>query len=353
VLVTPDMSNAAANVNFFGDKSTSARGAAQSSYARTRSTAITHELGHIMGLLHQGAYDANGTMTATYRGADSWNIAPIMGVDYAGKFSSWQNGFTGANMTPQNDIVFMTNKITTVYNNFTGGSYSGDGFRADEHGNTFATATLIGSGGGGGTGGGGDTGGGGKGNGKGGTGGGKGGGKNKAAPATSVEFADINLAVMGVIERYNDIDMFSFNWLGGSLSVIAEAAKNVAAQPMYASSLGMNLRMYDTSGTLLAQNLSANPADVDAALSFSSLIAGQYYFAVSSFGGYDDLGAYSLTLSGQTAAALQFAALSEPTDLTLSGQTDGAYQFAAVPEPTSLALFVLGGLLVVRRRCGR
>jgi len=89
-LVTPDYSNAAANVNFFGNTSSVARGAAQSSYARTRSTAITHEFGHILGMLHQSDYDSEGNQTREYRSSDpSTNIAPIMGVDFAGKFSSW------------------------------------------------------------------------------------------------------------------------------------------------------------------------------------------------------------------------------------------------------------------------
>ena len=261
LLVTPDYSGGAAHVNQFGRTSSSASGANQASDARGRTTGMTHEFGHILGLYHQDEYDADGNRTREYRRADPvTNIAPIMGVDFQGKFSSWQDGFTGTSMRAQDDIAIITGNLIDTYNQFPGGSYNGDGLRPDEHGNAIASATAL--------------------------------------SLDSVGNGTTGAAT-GVIERYGDVDMFSFNWGGGDLTMTAEAVKNLAARPDYASSLGMDLFMYDSQGGLVAQDLSDAPADVDATVSVTGLTAGTYYFAVESAGAYDDLGAYMLAFDGQ------------------------------------------------------
>lgn len=255
LLITPDISGGAAYVGTFGYTTSAATGYNNSSHARTRSTALSHELGHILGLRHQDAYNPY----SEYRGADANNIAPIMGKDFAGKFSSWQSGFTGTNMTPQDDLAVISNKLITTYNAFPGGSYTGDGFRPDEHGDTLASATALSL-------------------------------VNNGGTITS--------SATGIIERHDDIDMFSFSWAGGDLTMTAEAVKNRAASPVYASSLGMNLFLYDGQGSLLTQDLASSANDVFATVSMTSLMAGTYYFAVESAGAYDDLGAYTLDLNG-------------------------------------------------------
>jgi hypothetical protein len=87
--------------------------------------AASHELGHNMGLLHDGT-SALGYYTGHGSGAVSW--APIMGVGYSANVSQWSKGeYPGAN-NPQDDVAIITNKLT---------------LRADDHGQTFADATPL------------------------------------------------------------------------------------------------------------------------------------------------------------------------------------------------------------------
>lgn len=272
LLITPDLNGGQAYVGTFGYTSSRATGYNNSGHVRNRTTALTHELGHILGAFHQDAYNPY----SEYRGADPvTNIAPIMGKDFAGKFSSWQQGFTGTNMTPQDDLAVISNKLITTYNNFPGGTYTGDGFRPDEHGNSLGSATAL----------------------------------SLVSNGTS-----ITSSATGIIERSGDTDMFSFSWAGGDLTMTAEAVKNRAASPVYASSLGMNLFLYDGQGSLLSQDLANSANDVLASVSMTSLMAGTYYFGVESAGAYDDLGAYTLSLNGVAAPVA-------PLRLTVDQQT--------------------------------
>lgn len=178
-------------------------------------------------------------------------------------------------MTPQDDIAVITNTLITTYNAFPGGTYTGDGFRPDEHGGTIGSATAL---------------------------------------TLSTSEGTTNGSATGIIERYTDTDMFSFNWAGGDLSMTAEAVKNVAASPEYGSLLGMDLTLYDSSGAVVAQDLTSFESDVISIVSVSSLASGTYYFEVKSSGSYDDLGAYTLDFTG-TAPPI------EPARLTIDQQT--------------------------------
>lgn len=283
LVISPDFVNAWAYVNTFGRTASTAFGGVESgsNWLEGRSTVVTHEFGHILGLYHQDAYDNGGNFLYEYRRADSFGRAPLMGSDFRGsQYASWQDGFTGTSMTAQDDISIIINTLISEY----GTSYTaagGDGFRVDEHGDTTGVATalsLTGSG-------------------------------------------SVTSEAEGIIERYSDVDMFELVWSGGDLTMTAEAQRHLDADQTYASSLGMTLQLLDDQGGTIVQDGSVNVADVDAVLSVTDLAAGTYYFAVSSNQDYEDLGAYTLSLSG-----------------------------TEVPEPTSMAMLAFAALLLFRRR---
>jgi hypothetical protein len=84
----------------------------------------SHEIGHTMGLAHDGLNDG----TPYYMGNTIW--APIMGNSYTKAMSQWSKGeYTDANNT-ENDIAII-------------GCLNGFSFRADEAGNTVATASSL------------------------------------------------------------------------------------------------------------------------------------------------------------------------------------------------------------------
>jgi hypothetical protein len=85
--------------------------------------AISHEVGHSLGLSHDGT--TNGS--SYYSGQGNW--APIMGVGYSKPITQWSRGeYATANNT-QDDLTIITQ--------------NGLSFRADDHGNNVASATAL------------------------------------------------------------------------------------------------------------------------------------------------------------------------------------------------------------------
>src|SRR5260221_2264149 len=94
--------------------------------------AISHEAGHNMGLNHDGVF-AHGSIPASEyydgqgSGATGW--APIMGSGYSRELVQWSRGeYANAN-NPENDFAVM--------------QANGLPLRQDDHGNSFATATVL------------------------------------------------------------------------------------------------------------------------------------------------------------------------------------------------------------------
>lgn len=90
--------------------------------AKSITEAASHEVGHNIGLSHDGT-----STLGYYSGHGSW--APIMGVGYSKAITQWSRGeYSGANNT-QDDFVIAGN--------------NGLPLRSDDHGNTSGTATAL------------------------------------------------------------------------------------------------------------------------------------------------------------------------------------------------------------------
>jgi PKD repeat protein len=207
--------------------------------------AISHEAGHNLGLSHDGTASV-GYYSGHGSGATGW--APIMGVGYYQALVQWSKGeYTGANNT-QDDFAVMQQR--------------GAPLRADDHGNSLATATPL-------------------------------------ASVASGGLQDLSGA--GVIEQRGDIDVFSFYAGAGSVSLTLSGA---APSP----NLDGSLSLLDATGRLLA---TSNPVDaLTASLSVTLSAAGQYFVSVDGVGkgdlasGYSDYGSVGQYQIGGTAPSL-------------------------------------------------
>jgi len=211
----------------------------QAGDARTRVSGIVHEVGHNFGLAHQSDYDLLGNKTKEYSsGFDSLH-GPLMGVDYAQSVHKWFIGHpSGSASSLQDDIAVIAGKIKARQ------PAGADGFRADDHGGTIATATAL------------------------------------------IAAADGSRTSSGIIERMTDIDVFSFSTTGTGVSV-------VSAVPTKPSGLDAKLELYDGSGVLVAaSDNSANHQQI-----VLPATAGTWYVMISSHGDYGDVGMYDLTVN--------------------------------------------------------
>jgi chitodextrinase len=202
--------------------------------------AISHEAGHNLGLSHDGA---TGTEYYAGYGSGATGWAPIMGNGYYKDLTQWSKGeYANANNREDDLVVIRQNGLW---------------YRADDYGNTLATAAAL--------------------------------------PATT------GLNVTGVIEQNTDLDVFSFSAGAGSITI------NVT--PAYAGNLDVFAELLNASGTTIA---ASNPLTLlGASISATVATAGKYYLRVSGgakvdpsigYSNYGSLGEY--TVSGTIPAGV-------------------------------------------------
>ena len=101
--------------------------------------ATSHEIGHTLGLYHQSRYLYENTDTCRFnaeyhpgRGSGDIAWAPIMGQSYDRNLGIWHIGKNSFGCkSPQNDLEIITNTANGIT------------YRADDHGNTINTSTLV------------------------------------------------------------------------------------------------------------------------------------------------------------------------------------------------------------------
>lgn len=210
--------------------------------------AASHEMGHNMGLSH------DGTSTSAYYGGHgtgfiSWG--PIMGTGYNRNVSQWSQGeYADANQL-QDDVAIIAGKVN---------------LRSDDHPNQMSQATplVVDAAG-------------------------------NILSSTPVDDPDnLNTANKGIISSRSDVDVFSFNTSGGLITLQATPARE--ASNTRGGNLDVLLSLYDQYGNLIA---SSNPEDdTDAGISMS-VGAGKYYLSVQGTGSinysdYGSLGQYHI-----------------------------------------------------------
>jgi hypothetical protein len=194
--------------------------------------AISHEVGHTLGLKHQSTYDATGKRTQDYStgsgsGETSW--APIMGVGYSKNLTTWHNGANSNSSTSyQDDMAIISS------------SGNGFGYRQDDYGNSISTAKVL--------------------------------------------SGVTQLSASGIITTTADVDVFRFSTGTGNVNFDIKGA-----------SLGQNLdvvaKLLDSNGSVI---LTSDLSDKINANISKSLNAGTYYLQVGSNGKYGRVGQYTV-----------------------------------------------------------
>lgn len=205
--------------------------------------AASHEVGHAFNLRHDGRTSpAEGYYRGHGSGVEGW--APIMGVGYDRPLGQWSRGeYANANES-QDDVAIITN---------------GAPFRADDHGNTIASATEL------------------------------------TVPSTGA------VSETGVITTRTDLDAFKFATQAGELSLTITPFEIADGK----ANLDVGISLLDANGAVVA---TASPLDSLQATITQTVPRGWYTLVVDGVGrpattghaGYSDYGSLGqYDLSGQ------------------------------------------------------
>ena len=196
------------------------------STGKSAAEVISHEIGHTLGLSHDGRTSPAEDYYGGHGSGDTgW--APIMGVGYYQKLTQWSKGeYLNANRT-QDDLSIITNNNNDV------------DYRADDHGDSIASSGYL---------------------------------EIQSNNSVSNE---------GIIEQTGDVDSFRFTTTGGSATL---TASTVTLNP----NLDILAEIVDaTTSTVVASD---NPdAGINATVT-ANLAAGEYLLRIRGTGKGDPLG---------------------------------------------------------------
>ena len=211
------------------------------------SAATTHEVGHALGLSHDGTTDGVGYYNGHGSGEIGWG--PIMGSGYYSNMTTWDAGDYYRANNSQDDW-----QIITTQNGF--------GFRNDDHGDTSAAATELDNL-----------------------------GTNNSDPALQ------DVGGFGVIELDSDTDWFRFQTDSGAINLTIDSyqqetfvhdgsgfQRTVESTPFnnQGSNLDVLATLYDSNLAVVA---TSNPsANLNALFADLNVAAGTYYLAIDGVG---------------------------------------------------------------------
>ncbi len=196
--------------------------------------AASHEIGHNLGLSHDGK--AGGTDYYTGHGSGDISWSPIMGAGYGENVTQWSKGeYYQANNT-QDDLAIISGKMP---------------YRFDDHGNAPATASALvitGL-------------------------------TNIASTTPETDPDNLNPVNKGILEQNTDVDVFSFTTGNGTVRLLVNPW--IMPSGTRGGNLDVLLELYDANGNLRATN---NASAQTYAQIQTNLTAGNYFLQVRNSG---------------------------------------------------------------------
>ena len=246
--------------------------------------AISHEVGHTLGLRHDGLlggrdyYDGHGS------GATSW--APIMGVGYYKELTQWSRGEYAEASNTEDDLAIITTK-------------NGFGYRPDDHANHPDAATPL-----------------------------------HPAGATM-------LAGKGIIERSSDRDLFSFVTTSGTVDLeILPAPRG--------PNLDLLATLYDDAGSVLATSNPPDRLDATFQLTLAAgtyylAVEGTGKDPMTTgYSDYGSLGEYTISGALPVVPLREVGVTVTPVSGLVTTETGGSATFTVVLDVEPLADVSIG-----------
>jgi len=200
---------------------------------------ISHEIGHNLGLSHDG--QTGGTEYYGGHGSGNTSWAPIMGSASGRSVTQWSKGeyYLASNM--EDDLAILAAKTA---------------YRTDDHGGTTGTATaLVFTG-----------------------------GTNIVSTTPESDLLNSNPANKGILERNTDVDVFSFTTGNGPIHL--QVGPWSLPSGARVGNLDVLVELRDANGALIGTN---DPASQTAAQIQRTLVAGTYFLFVRNRGTGDPL----------------------------------------------------------------